>query len=223
MFHFIFFYRIPTRRVVVSAFSEYFETMFTTSMQEKDKKEVEIGNDSGPILRNLIEYCYTGHFAIDAENVIESLEAATMFRLVNLAAKCADYLKNHVNLGSCLIAWTTAKLYDLNDLASISCDFICYNFSAIVETDAFRNLSVTQLFDILINPELAADSEDDILESIFKWIEADAENRRKEFENLLPAIRMSKISYAVNGSLQLNSFYSIFIICGYFFSYDISL
>lgn len=183
--------------MIVSAASEYFETMFTTSMKEKNQKEVPLGDVSGTMLKSLIEYCYTGQFTIDAENASDALAAATMFRFVKLAAKCSDYLISNVSIESCLDTWNTATLFDLIDVARASVNFICNNFWAIVETAAFQKLGTDQLLDILNRNEVAVDSEEKIFTSIIKWIEFDAENRRKEFEKFVASIRLSEISYEV--------------------------
>lgn len=161
-------------------------------------KEVRLGDVSGQMLKNLIEYCYTGQFPIDAENVSEILRAAANFRFVDLVAECSDFLKDNVNNESCFTIWNTAKLFDLHELTSTVLNYICGQFMTIVETDGFRKLKSDQLIEILLMNEIAVNSEEDVFNSIIKWIEFDAENRRGTFEKLIPIIRMSKISHEVN-------------------------
>lgn len=95
-------YRIAAHRLVVSAASEYFKALLTGSMKESGMKEVSIGNVSGIILKHLIEYCYTGEFHIDFENVHDTLAATNMFGFDNLVAKCDDCLRSNVNVETCL-------------------------------------------------------------------------------------------------------------------------
>lgn len=203
--HFVFLlicYRIATHRVVVSAASEYFEAMFTTSMKEKDMKEVPLGAVSGTILKSLIEYCYTGEFHIDSENVIDALEAARMFRFDNLFASCAKYLKNTLSNESCFKVWNTAILYDLYELATVSLNYICENFWLLIGTEVFCRITAAELMAIFDCNAIAVESEDDLFKSIIKWIEFDVDNRREEFEGLVATIRWSQISHLVRSSVR---------------------
>jgi hypothetical protein len=52
--------RIPTRRDLLAARSKVFETMLCGNFAEASKSVVPVGYD-GPILRAIVEDCYTYH------------------------------------------------------------------------------------------------------------------------------------------------------------------
>lgn len=55
--------RVPAHRLVLSAGSEYFAAMFTSSLRESAQNEIELMNVDGDALWALVLYCYTGDFA----------------------------------------------------------------------------------------------------------------------------------------------------------------
>lgn len=73
---------------------------------------------------------------------------------------------------------------------------------AVVETDSFLQIDADRLIEILNSNAIAVESEGDVFNVIAQWIGFNAEQRRKEFERLFATIRMSQISYTVNGSLK---------------------
>lgn len=52
--------RFPAHRLVLSASSEYFAAMFTSSLRESTQNEVELTGVDGDALWTLVCYCYTG-------------------------------------------------------------------------------------------------------------------------------------------------------------------
>lgn len=54
--------RVPAHRLVLSAGSEYFAAMFTSSLRESGQDEIELMNVDGDALWALVLYCYTGDF-----------------------------------------------------------------------------------------------------------------------------------------------------------------
>lgn len=53
--------RVPAHRLVLSAGSEYFAAMFTSSLRESAQNEIELMDVDGDALWALVLYCYTGN------------------------------------------------------------------------------------------------------------------------------------------------------------------
>lgn len=53
--------RVPAHRLVLSAGSEYFAAMFTSSLRESGQNEIELMDVDGDALWALVLYCYTGN------------------------------------------------------------------------------------------------------------------------------------------------------------------
>lgn len=51
-------------RLVLSAASEYFATMFTGSLSNNDQREITLVDINGDVLQAVVNYCYTGTIEI---------------------------------------------------------------------------------------------------------------------------------------------------------------
>lgn len=60
--------RFPAHRLVLSASSEYFAAMFTSSLRESTQNEVELTGVDGDALWTLVCYCYTGITFVKGNN-----------------------------------------------------------------------------------------------------------------------------------------------------------
>ncbi|XP_078033559.1 kelch-like protein 5 isoform X2 [Augochlora pura] len=142
--------RFPAHRLVLSAGSEYFAAMFTSSLKESDQEEIEMVEVDGDALWALICYCYTGCIAIRDDSVETLLATARLLQINPVVKACCQFLRNQLHPKSedlnvpseetifhALMTWLE---YDLENR----------------QKDASRLLSLVKL--PLLSPEFIADN-----------------------------------------------------------------
>lgn len=86
---------IKAHRIVLSSSSSYFEAMFgndsfNENREIENRRVVKIHSIDYRILKNLIDFIYTGKIEIDQINVQELLAAADMLQLPDVVAGCEN-------------------------------------------------------------------------------------------------------------------------------------
>lgn len=181
---------------------DYFDAMLNNNMYEKSMPEILLKGVRGPVLKSLVDFCYTGQIQLNAENVEEILMAANMFRNDELEAKCSQYYTNIMSAENCLRAWFAAEQCGLIEkaLGTYAVEYSLQFFTSIVRTQQFLALGVEHLFNYLNSSDLAVSCEEDIFHAIVKWIEYDVYERRSYYSGLLGAVRISKVTSAVSNA-----------------------
>lgn len=167
-------------------------------MKEKSSREISLGDISGDMLEQLIEYCYTGSVQLNTENVESILIHAHRYSIVSLEEACTKFLAQNLNEENCCSMLAVADAFMIVDLKSIVSDYVCEHFMSVVQTDTFNKLASDTLLEILKRNEIVANSEADIFGAIVKWIEYDESNRTADFERLMSAVRFSRIESSVS-------------------------
>ncbi len=85
--------RIHAHRVVLSSCSPYFKAMFTGSLCEREKEEIELKSVDETALSSLVEFAYTGKIRITHANVQAVLPAANLLQLRSVKKLCCDFLQ----------------------------------------------------------------------------------------------------------------------------------
>lgn len=177
--------------------SEYFSAMFSTKLKEAEQDDIELTNVNGDILKQLIDFCYTGTLCIDQTNVQALLEAANEFRFMSIVAVCSEYFQEQLDATNCVGFFEFSELYDLKDLHAMSEIFICQHFMKVIENDEFRMMSAKNLKEILQMNDLNIDTEECVFNALMKWIKADEDKRSTQFPELLRFVRMTQLSEKV--------------------------
>lgn len=82
-------------------------------MAEKKKKEIVIKEAIGDVLEKLIDFCYSGQFAITNDNICDVLAAVSMLTFSDIEKECAVFLTSILiqNPNNCLSTYAIAYLY----------------------------------------------------------------------------------------------------------------
>uniref|UniRef100_A0A1I7TK05 BTB domain-containing protein n=1 Tax=Caenorhabditis tropicalis TaxID=1561998 RepID=A0A1I7TK05_9PELO len=123
--------RINAHRVVLSACSTYFLSMFTSQMSECYMREINIENIDPLTLEALIEFCYSGLISIDDSNVQDILPAACLLQLHEVQTACCEYLKKQLDPSNCLGIRAFADTHACKELLSSADEFALKNFSLL--------------------------------------------------------------------------------------------
>lgn len=87
-----------------------------------------------------------------------------------------------------------AHMYTLGQLTQTAAEMIRRNFHKVIHDEEFYTLPFHLVRDWLSDTEITVDSEEELFETIVKWVHHDTEVREKHFEVLFRLLRLSQIS-----------------------------
>ncbi|XP_064600849.1 kelch-like protein 28 [Liolophura sinensis] len=189
--------KVAAHRVVLAGCSPYFRAMFTGSLVEKDKPEIELQSVDSIGLRTIVEYAYRGSVVISQHNVQSVLPAANLFQLTPLLRNCCRFLQSQLHPSNCLGIWKFAETHSCFDLYNKVFSFILQHFTKVMRTEEFKDLTVEEVCEVLCQDNLSVSSERCVLEAVDLWLQADLPSRRDSLKNLLPCIRLSQLPLTV--------------------------
>lgn len=177
--------------------NDYFESLFNAEMKEKNMTEISLKEIDGKVLKALVEYCYTGQIAINQENIHATMAGASMYQFSCLAEQFQCYFRESICAQNCLGFWGSARQNAYNELDRFAFEFACEHFTDVTNADEFLVLGIELLLELLSNDRLEVDSEEDVFNSIEKWVNFDAADRKVYFGSLIETVRMTEINYQV--------------------------
>lgn len=105
--------------------SEFFDKLFTTDMQEKNKNEATLQNIHSAVLEEVIKFIYTGKADIlDSTKAKELLDAAEQFGIEGLKSICEQELLKALTKENALEMLKTADMFNAKVLEHESLEFI---------------------------------------------------------------------------------------------------
>lgn len=182
--------RICAHRVVLSACSNYFCAMFTNTMLESTQDTVTLTDMDEKAVEDLVEFAYTSKIDIHEDNVQPLLKAASILQLSDVTGACSDFLSHQLHPSNCLGIANFAEAHGCTALMYISQKYVTDHFLEVVRFDEYAQLSVEGVKLLISSDGLNIHSEEQVFESMHKWIAHDIQLRGKYAEELLSCIRL---------------------------------
>ena len=148
-------------------------------------------------LGDLIEYIYTGEVTLEAENVVDLLNAACCYEIPSLAGACCDWLTWRMTSYNAVGIWLVTRKTDseyTSDLQKEAKNFIVANFISVCHEDEFLELKCEDLKEIIQDYNLCVDGGEDVFSAVATWVEEDEEGRSSYFCDLLKCVRLENTS-----------------------------
>lgn len=181
---------IKAHRVVLSSVSDYFYAMFNNDLLESRKTEIVI-NDVEPVaLSSLIDYIYSGSIELNESNIYAILSAANMLQLDKIVKLGCNYLLKNLSISNCISTFRFSEKYLFNQLNEISKQYILDNFTSLIYTFEFNELSYQEIELFLSNNDLNINNEEFAFEALIKWINNDLTSRLCYLSKLLSFIKL---------------------------------
>jgi kelch-like protein 10 len=179
-------------RVVLSAHSGYFRTIFTTKLRSNDNTDVFLPGVASQTMKLILDYVYTRNVDINQENVCQLLEAADYLIFPGLLELCCDFLRDVLTLENCIGILRFVSAHFCSNFEGEARRFIMRNFVQISrESEEFLELSPKELQTMIGSDELNVETEEVVWEGVRRWIDHDTENRKGHIPELLKRVRMA--------------------------------
>lgn len=168
-------------RLVLSAQSSFFRSMFTSNLRETHDRKIELKDVSSSVFRLLVDYIYHGTIKLQVEDLQETYEMADMYQLTALFEECSRFLSRTVEVKSCLqVMWLADRHCD-QELYTAAKHCAKIHLPQLCHTEEFLNLPLRLLTDIIKDGVPSSQNPKAAIEA---WI---SHNRveREEFASLL--------------------------------------
>ncbi|XP_055350069.1 BTB/POZ domain-containing protein 3-like isoform X2 [Paramacrobiotus metropolitanus] len=197
-------------RIIMSARSDVFYTMFYGSVPENCAAPIDISDILPDAFANVLSYIYTDAVPnLSDDNVFPTLNSADKYDLPLLVEKCVEFILNKLNLDNCLEILEKAVQHTCAspDIMERCLQLVDGSAETIWQSDRFSSIRPETLLIVLQRETLAAD-EATIYESIENWaaeaceekkIDASAVNRR---EILGPALYLVRFPLMADAQLM---------------------
>lgn len=174
------------------AASPYFRALL---MSDSKEREIPLIGIDGPTLTAIIDHCYSCVIELNEDNVGQIITAASSMKLIELEQRCVEFLREKIDVDSCVDIMLSAVRSNLKDLLEESMVYICKNFSLVPIEDIVR--IDEKNFGALLRADTIAADEDKIFDTFVKWAQHDEAARSKHIASLANCIRLKHASVEV--------------------------
>lgn len=94
--------QFPCHKVVLAAVSEYFHSLFTSSLRKECIKITTLENIHCRTFEVVLDYAYSGVLNITPDNAYALLKSGDFLGMNKLVDRCVDYVTNTSNVGNIL-------------------------------------------------------------------------------------------------------------------------
>ncbi len=181
----------PCHRLIMAACSPYFrELFFSEDGKEKESgKEVVLDDVDPNIMDMIIQYLYSAEIDLTDDNVQEIFAVANRFQIPSVFTVCVNYLQKKLSLFNCLAVFRLGLVLGVPRLAIAARDFIADRFETVAAEEEFLQLAPHELLALIGGDTLNVEKEEDVFESVMKWVRSDKANRAKSLGEAFECIR----------------------------------
>jgi len=179
----------PVHRCVMSSFSPYFRAMFTAGLAESEMDVVTLQSVEPEMIKQLINFAYTGAIVINKHNVQNLLSAANLLEVLQVRDACCQFLDRNMDVSNCLGIHCFAEAHACTELMYRARAFLLKHFQDIIEGEEFLTIWESKLIEIISSDELVVDKEETVFSAALTWLKAQ-ERVPKSFHNVLKHVRL---------------------------------
>lgn len=160
-------------RIVLSSNSKHLKEHF----RKNNLTELRV-RAKGDILKEVLNYCYTGEIELNEDNATLVFELACIWQLNDLADTCARFLVKNISADNCI---NILRMHTNNSLRLCNRMAIQYfekNFMTIAQQENFKSFTAMELKILLESDNLNVTSEEAVFDAFLLWL-----NRFPEYKN----------------------------------------
>jgi hypothetical protein len=187
---------IKAHKLVLSAFSQFFEGLLKPNMKEGHQERIEIHDINAEAAQLLIDYAYSGKLDITADNVQNVLEAADFLSLDSVCDACFTFMQENIEPENCIGVLRCAMVYNASALKVTAVAMALEHFAAVVKGEEIYLAPVGFLREILTSEFLSiagfspGQQERLILETVLKFL---AKNHLQESPDAIALLELVRL------------------------------
>ncbi|XP_028403321.1 kelch-like protein 8 [Dendronephthya gigantea] len=206
--------KIKAHRIVLASVSPYFKAMFTNRMSESSQDVITIKDVEEDVFLLLIRFIYSHRIMICVDNVQSLLQCANILQIDSVVNACCDFIYSHLSISNCL---SVRDFVDFNGCVKLvrKVDaFIKLHFLEVTKSEEFLDVTVDHLKQLLSGSNLNVPKEEDVFESVMRWINHSSSKRQHHLGLLMPYVRlpMLPVSYLIT-VVEKETFVSKNLVC----------
>ncbi|XP_037110351.1 kelch repeat and BTB domain-containing protein 4 isoform X2 [Syngnathus acus] len=136
-------------RLVLSAQSSFFRSMFTSNLKESHNRCIELKDVGAAVFQLLVDYIYHGTIKLRVEELQDTYEMADMYQLTALFEECSRFLSRTVEVKNCLQVMWLADRHSDQELYTSAKHCAKIHLAQLHLTEEFLNLPLCLLLDII--------------------------------------------------------------------------
>ncbi|XP_078680664.1 kelch-like protein 21 [Branchiostoma floridae x Branchiostoma belcheri] len=180
---------IPCHRMVLAAFSNYFELMLFGDFVESKNDYIWLRDVSAPIVNEIMDYAYSGEITITSKNVETLMHASSIFQLVPLAKACCEFLRRQLDVENSVGIMKFADLYTRKKLAEEARAYILENLPQVSCSEDFRQLTLDDM-ESIVTDRACRWGRETVFEAVLKWIRPDETGLKEHLPQLLKKMKL---------------------------------
>ncbi|XP_028406547.1 kelch-like protein 20 [Dendronephthya gigantea] len=185
---------ITTHRAVLAACSPYFYAMFSGELAESRARVVAMQDIHPDILENLVEFAYTGRININVENVQALLATSSLIQFHEVGELCCKFLETQLDPTNCLGIRKFVEAHGCTNFLESVDRFVLQKFKDVVKSEEYNLLPGELLLKVLSSDDLNVNYEEEVYESVLKWVSFNISERSKFLPQILENVRLPLIS-----------------------------
>uniref|UniRef100_A0A8C4PZY5 Gigaxonin n=2 Tax=Eptatretus burgeri TaxID=7764 RepID=A0A8C4PZY5_EPTBU len=181
---------IPIQRSLLVAMSPYLRTKFTYSPPKQDGMvyRIPLEGIDACVMREILDYIYTGEVRLSEENIQDVLQAADLLLLIDLKNLCCEFLEGCIVAENCVGIRDFALHYSLLHVHRVATEFLETHFRDVCATEEFLELPPKQLREVLTLEKLNVGNERYVLEGVLLWLQHDLEGRKVHLKEVMGGV-----------------------------------
>ncbi|KAJ5078384.1 pep-cterm sorting domain-containing protein [Anaeramoeba ignava] len=163
-------------RAILSFRSNYFDGLFRSKMKEYQEGRVFFSDVSPEVMKNILDYIYTGSIEITEENAVEILIKSKQLCIDEIVFFTSNFIQRNINIDNVVEILNIASQFDCDQVFNYCFHFIKDHFQQLIDNidSNYFHLSEKHLKMFLEQNDLNVEQELDLFYAVLKWSQFNA-------------------------------------------------